>query len=671
MTGSTGGPGDEFVASFLDDYFAEAEEHLATIRRALLAIERGLGDAPADPALLEELFRSFHSLKGISAMVDLRDAERLAHELESWLRGFREGQLPLTAGTLATVIDGTAVLESVIAARRAGAAPPPLDAVLARLAAPALRATVSGGAAVSAPAGPGSWRVTFVPSAALVDRGVKVDTIRTRLAGAGRIVSVTPKVTPGGGIAFEFIVSGVASASAFEPWQDDGLAWERLEAGDAAAVPAPDEVRTSSAAGGADRAILAPSQVVRVDLKRLDDVVRRVADLVVTRARLSDSLARVERLIPSPEWRNLQEIAFAVDRQLRDLRDDVMRVRLVRVDEIFRRMPFVARDVAREAGSDVRVEISGQDTEIDKFLVERMMDPVLHLVRNAVSHGIEPPDGRRAAGKAAQGTLTLRASTSGELVVIEVADDGRGIDAAAVVERARAAGVARSDAGVDESTLLELICEPGLSTRGEADRASGRGIGMAVVRTAVRELGGTMRLETRVGEGTRFVLTLPLTLAITEALIAAAAGSRFAVPQSTVHEVIEIDERGVRQLESGELIPYRDRSLPLVRLRTLFGFGASTSPKLHAFVVGSGHEAVALGVDRILGQREIVVRTIGDALLRVDGISGATEMGDGRVVLILDVPALVRRARTLRPPRRTAPPSPGDDGDAARGGVHP
>jgi two-component system chemotaxis sensor kinase CheA len=668
MSDSTGGPGEEFFAGFLDDYFVEAEEHLATIRRGLLALESGRGEAPADPAVLEELFRSFHSLKGISAMVDLRDAERLAHELESWLRAFREGQ-PLTAGTLSTLIDGTAVLESVIAARRAGSAPPALEPVLARLAAsPAARAASGRAAPATAPVQAGSWRVTFVPSAALVDRGVKVDTIRERLASVGRIVSVAPKVTPGGGIAFEFIVGGVASPSVFESWKDDGLAWERLGPGDGAGAAAAVEAGAPAASGGADRAILAPSQVVRVDLKRLDDVVRRVADLVVTRARLSDSLARVERLIPAQEWRNLQEIAIAVDRQLRDLRADVMRVRLVRVDEILRRMPFVARDVARESGTDVRVEISGQDTEIDKFLVERMMDPVLHLVRNAVSHGIEPPGGRRAAGKPVQGTLTLRASTSGEMVLIEVADDGRGIDAGAVVERARAAGVPGLDAAVDEARLLDLICEPGLSTRGEADRASGRGMGMAVVRNAVQELGGTMRLETRVGEGTRFVLTLPLTLAITDALIAAAAEQRFAVPQSAVHEVIEIDEGGVRQLESGELIPYRDRSLPLVRLRTLFGLEASTASRLHAFVVGAGHDAVALGVDRILGQREIVVRTIGDALLKVDGIGGATELGDGRVVLILDVPALVRRARTVRRPRRAVRPP---TGDAGHGGVRP
>jgi two-component system chemotaxis sensor kinase CheA len=485
---------------------------------------------------------------------------------------------------------------------------------------------------------------------------VKVDTIRGRLATVGRITSVAPKVTPGGGIAFEFLVTGPKEASGFQAWRDDGLAWERVDA--VSDTEAPPELSRetgvpASPPAAADNVILAPSHFVRVDLKRLDDVMRRVADLVVTRARLDENLARLERLVPSREWKTLQENAFTFERQLRDLREDVMRVRLVRVDEIFRRMPFVARDVAREAGKHVRVVLNGQDTEVDKFLVERMMDPVLHLVRNAVSHGIEAPERRVAAGKPAEGVVTLSASTSGEMVLLEISDDGVGIDTASVGARARAAGARLPEGPLDARTLMDLICEPGFSTREEADRASGRGMGMSVVRTAVQELGGTLTVETEAGHGTRFLMSLPLTLAITDALIAVASGHRFAVPQGTVREVIEIEESSVRRIENNELIPYRGHSLPLLRLTTLFGLRDGGSARLHAFVIGTGQDAVALGVDRILGQREIVVRTMSDTLLKIDGISGATELGDGRVVLILDVAALSRYARTasgrLRP----------------------
>lgn len=654
MSAPGAGSGDDFIAGFLDDYFAECEEHLALVRRALLALEDSIGDTTAESTLLEDLFRSFHSLKGISAMVDLREAERLAHELESYLRALRDRELLLTSATVTVLIDSTATLESVIASRRAGGEAPSVEAVVRGLA--SLSAGPKSGAAtvsnlsIAAESAPDSttWRVTFVPSPALVDRGVKVDTVRARLGSAGRITSVSPKVTAGGGIAFEFLVTGPADDSVFKPWRDDGLTWERVEVdgGTPAADGTRDHDARTSQAAGAENSILAPSHFVRVDLKRLDDVMRRVADLVVTRARLDENLSRVERVIPAPEWRTLQENSLTFERQLRDLREDVMRVRLVRVDEIFRRMPFVARDVAREAGKDVRVVLSGQATEIDKFLVERMMDPVLHLVRNAVSHGIESSEQRAAAGKAAQGVVSLSASTAGEMVLLEIVDDGAGIETASVAERARAAGARIPDGPLDARTLVDLICEPGFSTRPEADRASGRGMGMAVVRTTIQELGGTLSVETEAGRGTRFIVGLPLTLAITDALIAVASGHTFAVPQTSVQEVIEIDASAVRQLENNELVPHRGRSLPILRLSALFGLEDDRPSRLHAFVVGTGEDAVALGVDRILGQREIVVRTMSDALLKIDGISGATELGDGRVVLILDTAALGRRART-------------------------
>ncbi len=650
MTDRDPGGTDEFVASFLDDYFAECEEHLAIVRRALLALESP-ADARTEAGIVDELFRSYHSLKGISAMVDVREAERVAHELEAFLRRLRDRELTLGPDAVSVLIDSTAVLETVIAARRAGAPPPSIAETVRRLAALTSRAPSTPPAnETSHPSRARSdlpkWRFIFAPSPALVDRGVKVDTIRARLADIGHLASVAPHVTPGGGIVFEFIVASAADPASFERWAEDGLTWEPAEgAGTATAEGGPSYTPAPS---GGDTAILAPSHYVRVDLGRLDEVMRRVADLVVTRARLAETFARVERSIPSAERRTLQEGMLTFERHLRDLRRDVMRLRLVRVDEIFRRMPFVARDVARDVGKTARVVLSGQETEVDKFLVERMMDPILHLVRNAVSHGIETPEHRLAAGKPAEGIVTLTASTYGEMVLLQIADDGGGIDAASVAELARAAGVPVPQGPIDAPTLLDLICEPGFSTREEADRASGRGIGMSVVRTTVRELGGTMTLDTQPGRGTTFRISLPLTLAITEALIAAANGHRFAVPQSAVEEVIEIDETLVRRTEHIELIPYRGRSLPIVRLTTLFALGAEAASRRHAFVVGTGQDAVALVVDRILGQRQVVVRTMGDALLKVEGISGATDLGDGRVVLIIDAAALARSARGAR-----------------------
>jgi two-component system chemotaxis sensor kinase CheA len=385
--------------------------------------------------------------------------------------------------------------------------------------------------------------------------------------------------------------------------------------------------------------------VVRVDLTRLDELMRIIGDLVISRARLDDALARIERRVPPVEWRVVQEQSQTIERQLRDLREGLMRVRLVPVREIFRRMPFVVRDLARDTGKQVRLEMRGQDTEIDKFLIERMMDPVLHLVRNAVSHGLEDPAERIAAGKPVEGTLTLAAASVGDMVLIEVADDGRGIDAAAVATRARTMGIAVPDGALDMATLLDVICAPGFSTRAESDRASGRGVGMAVVKNTIVELNGRFTLQTAPGEGTRFVIELPLTLSITDALIAHVGDRTFAVPQGNVREVVEIDPASVRVIERHELAPFRGGSLPILRLSRLFGIAEQPRRALHVFVVGSGTDAVGVAVDRVSGQREIVVRSMADSLVKAGGIVGATDLGDGRAVLILNLPDLARHAR--------------------------
>jgi two-component system chemotaxis sensor kinase CheA len=376
--------------------------------------------------------------------------------------------------------------------------------------------------------------------------------------------------------------------------------------------------------------------------------------LVVTRSRLEDTLRRVERQVPAREFRLLQEHESLMERQLRDLREGIMRVRLVPVGEVFRRMPFVVRDLARDSGKRVQLEITGQGTEIDKFLIERMMDPILHLVRNAVGHGIETVERRVAAGKPPDGTIRLSASTVGESVIIEIADDGTGIDLEAVAQRTPAKGIRTEEGALDSRVLLDIICASGFSTRQEADRISGRGVGMDVVRGTVQELGGTLDVDTEAGRGTTFTITLPLTLAVIDAIIAQIGDQTFAAPQSAIQEVIEVDPVSLRSLEQNELLTYRGRALPIVRLGRWFHIGAAPRPRLHAIVIGTGLSAVGLLVDRVVGHREIVVKTIADPLIRVEGVSGATELGDGRLVLILDVAALSRGVRERRTEKRAS-----------------
>ena len=628
----------EFFDQFLDDYYAECDEHLIAIRRALITLEDEVDTGTVDRTLLDNVFRSFHTLKGISGMVGLSAAEQLAHHLESYLRELREGTVLLSDSGFQALVSGVSLLESVINARRNDQPIPSIDETVARLQAISSESVTS---KASEPQTSESdvtakrWLIEFTPTAQLAERGVNVNSVRSRLQEIGQLIQAKPVVKGAGEIAFEFTVATNADKSALADFEADGLTFK----------PAPVE----SAPRPKDSqpvATIAPASVVRVDLDRLDELMRIIGELVISRTRLEDQLTGLKRVTPPALWRSLQETSLSMGRQLRDLRESVMRVRMVQIGEIFERMTFVVRDLARESGKKIIVQLSGGETEIDKFLVERMMDPLMHLVRNAVSHGLETVAEREAQGKRSEGLLSLSATTAGEMIVIKIADDGRGIDRNLVLNRARARGLSQGNADIDDAALLDLIATPGFSTRDEADRESGRGVGMDVVKKATEELGGRVALSTKLGEGTTFTIELPLTLAIAEALIVSVNSQRFAVPQSAVREVLEVESASTKELENNEIISYRGKVLPLLRLARVFEMNYQRVEKFHVLVIGEDANAVGLAVDRIIGQREIVVRAIKDPLAQSRGIAGATELGDQRVVLILDVGALRQLAVT-------------------------
>ncbi|HVK12095.1 MAG TPA: chemotaxis protein CheA [Gemmataceae bacterium] len=623
MSGTVADPSDDFP-----EYVAECDEHLSAARARLLAGE--VDPATLDRAALDALFRDFHTVKGLSGMVGVREAEDLAHAVETYLGAVRRDQSRLTAGAVAVLLDAVQGIEGVIAARRDGRPAPPVEGLAARLA--ALRPVAAARRV---------WQVTFAPTSELAARGRGVNEVRDQLKAAGEIVRAEPVVTPGAGVSFRFLVASVAADFA-ERVAGDGVT---VEPQVAAESPAAEETSGTSPS-------LSASNLVRVDLGRLDDLMRAVGELVITRARLENGLGRVAGGLAAGDRRDLEETSLLMERQLRDLREGVMRVRLVQVRDVFARMRLVARDAARETGKSVHLELVGEGTEVDKYVVERLADPLLHLVRNAVSHGLEGAGERAAAGKPADGRLTLRAAAAGGAIEIQVADDGRGIDADRVLARARALGLPVPDGPADAGVLLDVLCTPGFSTRDTADRASGRGVGMDVVRRAIEDLGGTLAVDTGVGVGTTFTARLPLTLAIADALIVAVDGQTFAVPQTAVREVVEIDPAATVAFENNELLRRHGGVVPLVRLADLFG-AARPAGRYPALVLGDGRQAVALGVDRVLGLREVVVRPLADPLVQVPGLAGATELGDGRAVLILDAGGLARVARGRRPGGRT------------------
>lgn len=656
-----------------DDYFAECEEHLAAARRGVLALRTWVDQPLADDEIVDDLFRAFHSIKGLSAMVGVRPAEQLAHALEDFLGTLRRGAVVLATEGCDVLVEGVKALDEVITARREHSPKPDVSRLVARLASlvasrreaqrdatadsEAPRQQSSGAAAdlkatselsgprltprerarlnVALTAGARPHCFRFSPTPALAERGINVNTARARLTEAGEIVHAEPRIGSSGEVTFLFLVATRADEGAIAAWSAEGLtpvAWE-------------DETgQVAGTTGGTSGPARARTNLVRVDLAKLDELMRLVGELVITRGRFEQGLKRAGAAARGAAWRPFHETNQALERQLRDLREAVMSVRLVPMREAFEKMDFVVHDLTRGTGKLVNLHTTGEQTEVDKLIVDRLMDPLLHLVRNAVSHGLETPAERVAAGKPATGRLSLRAAAEGEMAVIEVEDDGRGVDRAAVYARAREADIV-ADAGVlgcgadaDAARLLDLICRPSFSTREEADRSSGRGVGMAVVSTAVESMGGTLELATRPGHGAKFTMRLPLTLAITDALIVRAGGERYAVPRGQVREVLRGETGDVTTFDSNELLTNRGQPLALVRLDRLFSLPAADRQSFHVLVVGP---AAGLVVDQVIDLREIVIRPLIDPLVRQPGLVGATELGDRQAILILDAKTLV------------------------------
>jgi two-component system, chemotaxis family, sensor kinase CheA len=634
---------ERFFDEFAEDFFAESTEHLETVRGCLLELE----DADAagrllSPARTSAILRSLHTVKGLCGMVGLADGASIAHGMEEVLRAVDLERRTAPADTMQLLFDATAELGHCLKAYRNGTTPPDVTRVTDALAAYTSRMTPESDKIAATSSGSRrNYVFTFAPAAHLAARGVGVELVRTRLQSLGEVVRVTPRVGEGSSILFEFSVLLEPGREPLEEWRADAMDWRAEEQVSPPAVSSDDATQAVTSFSSA--------RLVRVDLGRLDALMLLAGELVMTRARLEDDILRLRTDRTPSAFHAVEDSNNLLERQLRDLRAAIMRVRLVPIGEVFERMRFVARDVARETGRQVRIEMSGGNTEIDKVVVERMVEPMLHLVRNAVSHGIEPAAERVAAGKDAIGLITLRAHSAGDQIVIEVIDDGAGLDAERIRAVAKERGVAgAADADAD---LLEILCTPGFSTRSSTDLAAGRGVGMDVVRKTVAEVGGQLHLDTEKNSGTRFTIRLPLTLMIVDALLVSVAGQTYAIPQPSLREVLQITPDEIVSFENNEVLRYRENVLPLIRLRSVFALtSAGTLDRCNVLVVGSEAFQVGLVADRIIGLREIVVRSVGDPLVTVPGIAGAAELSDGSVALILDANGLVQYAnkRKLR-----------------------
>jgi len=418
---------------------------------------------------------------------------------------------------------------------------------------------------------------------------------------------------------------------------------------EAAAVKEEEEAHEANASAGLAHA--ASENTLRVDAGRIDIVMNLVGELIIGKSMLQRALTDFERRhAKDPARGKLVDALGFQSRVLGELQKSVMKIRMVPVEQLFRRFPRIVRDVARLRNKDVGLEIAGQNTDLDKGILDALADPLAHLVRNAADHGIESTAERAAAGKPARGTICLNAYHDGDQVVIEVSDDGRGLDREKIIRRAVERGIITADAGsqLNETEALQLIFTPGLSTADEVTEISGRGVGLDVVKSALESLKGSVELESLPGKGTTFRLLVPLTLASIQALLFRVHGRLYAVPLASVAEITRIAEDEIHRVDDHEVFQLRKQVLTLVRLDRLEPKAVGERAKrLFVIVIGSGGRRFGLAVDSLMGEEELVIKALEDQLVTSPLLSGASILGDGTVVLILNVPAVVSHLSRL------------------------
>jgi two-component system chemotaxis sensor kinase CheA len=391
------------------------------------------------------------------------------------------------------------------------------------------------------------------------------------------------------------------------------------------------------------------SQTIRVKVERLEEVMNLLGELVIDQTRMKQASLTLKRQYGSSEaLEGMVEITDHLSRLVGELQENVMKVRMLPIEQLLNRFPRMVRDLALTLGKDVDLVVEGGDTELDRTLIEEIGDPLIHLIRNAVDHGIELPEKRIAAGKPAKGVVRIRASHEDNQVVIAISDDGAGIDPAALRRSAFAKGVISEEeaAMLDEFKSLRLIFQPGFSTATAVSDISGRGVGMDIVRTDIERLNGRIDIDTALGKGTTFIIRLPLTLAITTGLLVKASDQRFILPMSSVVEIVRVDLSELQMIKGSPVLAIRNQLLPLVWLHDLFGYsrGAGNGGKVPVVVIASAEQKMAVCVDELLGNQEVVIKSLGAYVGKVPCISGATILGNGKIALILETGGLFKKA---------------------------
>ncbi len=583
-------------AELLAEYIAESLDHITSSESALLELEAN----PEDTEALNTVFRAFHTIKGTSGFLGLEMAKEMAHKAETILSRAREGEIRLTGGYADLALASCDVLKEMVQSYDGLTPGDPLvvpesyAALLAHL---------------------------IDPEAAGVTSETSLGASEDSM-GAAATGDDTPEAGAPAGPAVEPVAEPAAPTATGE-----------------LAEPAPEGPAKTAARSGARQS---SESTIRVSTGRLDNLINMVGELVIAHSMVSQDPEVVSGANP-----RLAKSVSHSSKIVRELQDLSMALRMVPLKGTFQKMTRLVRDLARKSGKSVQFQTEGEDTEIDRNMVEILSDPLVHMIRNACDHGIETSDVRRAAGKPDTGVVRLRAYQTAGNVVIELSDDGKGLDRDKIVPKAIERGLIASGEGLTDSDAFALIFQPGFSTAEKITDVSGRGVGMDVVKRSLDSLRGRVQVTSKVGEGSVFTLHLPLTMAITDAMLVRVGEERYLIPTVSIEQSFRPNEEAFFTVEGrGEVVMLRNEIIPIVRLGNLFGVEGALSDMNEGLLIAVEAEGkrCTLMVDELLGQHQVVVKSLGEGLGEIPGVSGGTILGDGRVGLILDIPGILKLA---------------------------
>ena len=650
------------ITQFHQTFFEESLEGIDEMESELLQIEEGMAGQrstdlfDADKESLNTIFRAVHSMKGGSATFGFNDVAEFAHVLESVLDELREGQITKNRHVVSVLLQSVDCLRNLLGAAQTGDA---VDQTLTESVRSALEGLLKGkstktgkpkrkkSATAQTGAGHQGWKIRFKPEAHMLKTGNDPARILRALASLGkiRVKADTSLLPEWDDIDPESVYLGwdlELETSAPRDQVMEVFAWVI----DDCQLDVEPMTSRAQAAGGAVKTAEATTQSIRISTGKIDALVDLVGELVITQTMLS----RFEgNNVTQENVNKLMAGLSQLERNTKDLQEGVMSIRMLPVGFAFNKLPRMVRDVSGKLGKNIDLKISGESTELDKTVIERISDSLLHLVRNCIDHGIELPEEREAADKPKTGTIRLNAFQEGGNVVIEIEDDGQGLNREKILAKGIEKGLIEADAELTADQIDQMIFLPGFSTADIVTDVSGRGVGTDAVRTNIRALRGNVEVYSTPGQGTRFILRLPLTLAIMDGLSVIVGDQTYILPMLNIVESIHMtNDQITRPAGGSEKFPLRDEILPLTRLYELFHMEPRSTDLSQGIVVvvEADNKKAGIFVDELLGQQQVVVKSLEEHHRKVEGVATATILGDGEVALILDVTTLVRLAYT-------------------------